>query len=170
MVGTYRYSRTSDEEGEPVTLIRPRALMLPPGIPDFLTRTRLLKPGPVTLTGRAWAGRSQVARVEVSADGGMSWAEAALEEPVSPYAWRGWSFRWDATPGTHTLCVRAVDTEGNTQPESPDWNLGGFGNNAILCVSVVVEYVNFLVPHPAPVYNCVLPFRARPRNIQVPTI
>jgi DMSO/TMAO reductase YedYZ molybdopterin-dependent catalytic subunit len=139
MVGTYRYSRTSDEEGEPVTLIRPRALMLPPGIPDFLTRTRLLKPGPVTLTGRAWAGRSQVARVEVSADGGMSWAEAALEEPVSPYAWRGWSFRWDATPGTHTLCVRAVDTEGNTQPESPDWNLGGFGNNAIQCVSVVVE-------------------------------
>jgi hypothetical protein len=32
-----------------------------------------------------------------------------------------------------------VDTEGNTQPESPDWNLGGFGNNAIQCVSVVVE-------------------------------
>jgi hypothetical protein len=69
----------------------------------------------------------------------MSWAEADLGEQVSPYAWRPWSYRWDATPGTHTLCVRAVDTEGNTQPESPEWNLGGFGNNAIQRVSVTVE-------------------------------
>ena len=38
--------------------MRVRALMVPPGIPDFLTRTRLLDAGQVTLTGRAWAGRA----------------------------------------------------------------------------------------------------------------
>jgi hypothetical protein len=80
-----------------------------------------------------------VARVEVSTDGGMSWAEADLGEQSSPYAWRAWTYHWAAAPGTHTLCVRAVDTEGNTQPESPEWNLGGFGNNAIQRVSVTVE-------------------------------
>jgi DMSO/TMAO reductase YedYZ molybdopterin-dependent catalytic subunit len=139
MMGSYRYARTRDERGEAVTLIRPRALMVPPGIPDFLTRTRMVEPGAVMLTGQAWAGRSQVARVEVSTDGGMSWAEADLGEQSSPYAWRAWTYHWAAAPGTHTLCVRAVDTEGNTQPESPEWNLGGFGNNAIQRVSVTVE-------------------------------
>jgi hypothetical protein len=79
-----------------------------------------------------------VTRVEVSTDGGMSWAEAELGEQVSPYAWRAWTYHWEAAPGTHTLCVRAFDAEGNTQPESPEWNFGGFGNNAIQRVSVTV--------------------------------
>ncbi len=70
MVRTYRYSQAADDPGEPMTLIRVRALMIPPGIPDFVTRTRLVEAGPVTLTGRAWAGRLGVSRVEVSADGG----------------------------------------------------------------------------------------------------
>lgn len=139
MMGSYRYAQASDDVGDPVTLIRPRALMVPPGIPDFLTRTRMVAPGPVTLTGQAWAGRAQVARVEVSTDGGLTWTEAEMAEPVSPYAWRAWTFGWEAAPGTHTLCSRAFDTEGNTQPAVPEWNLGGFGNNAIQCVDVTVE-------------------------------
>jgi DMSO/TMAO reductase YedYZ molybdopterin-dependent catalytic subunit len=139
MVASYRYAKAAGEVGEPVTLIRPRALMVPPGIPDFLTRTRMVQPGAVTLEGRAWAGRSQVARVEVSTDGGTSWADAQMDAPLSQYAWRGWTFKWDATPGTHVLCVRAVDTEGNTQPESAEWNYGGFGNNTIQRVEVRVE-------------------------------
>ena len=93
MTGSYRYAKSHDEEGEPVNLIRPRALMVPPGIPDFLTRTRMVRPGVVRLTGRAWAGRSQVTRVEVSVDSGKSWAEAQLGDAVSPYAWRAWSYR-----------------------------------------------------------------------------
>ena len=105
----YWYKQDPSERGEPVTRIRPRALMIPPGIPDFLTRTRLLSPGTVTLEGRAWAGRRAVSRVEVSSDGGQSWLEATLQEPASAYAWWSWSCEWQATPGRYELWVRADD-------------------------------------------------------------
>ncbi len=135
----YRYSQSADEPGDPVTMIRVRALMTPPGIPDFLTRTRLVEAGPVTLKGRAWAGRLDVARVEVSMDGGSSWSEAALEARASTFAWRAWSFPWDARPGRHILRVRATDAEGNVQPVDQPWNFQGMGNNMAQRVDVVVE-------------------------------
>jgi DMSO/TMAO reductase YedYZ molybdopterin-dependent catalytic subunit len=138
MASSYRYSQTADDPGEPVTLIRVRALMVPPGIPDFLTRTRLVEAGPVTLTGRAWTGRGGVARVEVSEDGGAAWLEAQLEPEVSPYAWRGWSFQWEARPGRYVLCVRATDTQGQVQPLTQPWNFQGMGNNMVQRVPVVV--------------------------------
>lgn len=139
MTGTYRYSKDPDEPGEPVTLMRVRSLMVPPGVPDFVTRGRLLAAGPVTLTGRAWAGRAAVARVEVSGDGGASWRDAELESPGSQHAWRGWRHRWEARPGRHRLCVRATDSGGNVQPMEPYWNHQGMGNNMVQQVEVVVE-------------------------------
>ena len=134
----YRYQTESGEPGEPVTLIRPRALMAPPGIPDFLTRTRLLEAGRVTLSGRAWAGREQVTGVEVSTDGGKSWSEAVLEAPVGVFAWRGWSFEWDAKSGSYELSVRASCATGASQPDKM-WNLQGMGNNACQRIEVIVE-------------------------------
>ncbi len=134
----YRYQTESGEPGEPVTLMQPRALMAPPGIPDFLTRTRLLEAGRVTLSGRAWAGLEQIARVEVSTDAGQTWSEATLEPPVGEFAWRGWSCQWDAKPGTYELSVRASTAAGAGQPDEM-WNLQGMGNNARQRVAVVVE-------------------------------
>ena len=139
MEGSYRLTQAEDDLGEPVRLIKVRALMIPPGIPDFLTRVRLVEAGPVALTGRAWAGRRQVARVEVSADGGATWADAQLGEAVSPYAWRGWSYAWRAAPGRHTLCVRATDDAGNVQPLDQPWNFQGMANNMVQRVDVLVE-------------------------------
>ncbi|MFP6567113.1 MAG: sulfite oxidase [Dehalococcoidia bacterium] len=136
---TYRYKQDADDPGEPVDLIRVRALMIPPGIPDFLTRTRLLDAGPVTLEGRAWAGRLGVDRVEVSANNGESWDDASLEEPVGKYAWRAWSRDWDARPGNHILSVRATDSKGNIQPTDQPWNYQGMGNNMVHRVNVVVR-------------------------------
>lgn len=139
MARVYRYSRTADEPGEAVTLMRVRALMIPPGIPDFMTRTRLLDTGTATLTGKAWAGRLTVSRVEVSVDGGSTWSDAELGEQVSPHAWRTWTFLWRAMPGTHTLCARATDSNGNVQPMEQEWNFGGYGNNSVQRVTVVVQ-------------------------------
>ena len=53
---SYRLRQTPDEQGEPVTRMLPRSLMIPPGIPDFATRERTLEPGPCTVRGRAWSG------------------------------------------------------------------------------------------------------------------
>src|ERR1051326_4692016 len=87
MSRAYRYSKSPDEPGEVVTTIRVRALMIPPGIPDFLTRIRLLEAGPVNITGRAWAGKSKVSRVEFSTDDGATWAAARMDQQPSPFAW-----------------------------------------------------------------------------------
>lgn len=121
-----------------MSLIRVRALMLPPGIPDFVTRTRVVPAGRVTLTGTAWAGRRSVKRVEVSAHGGQTLADAEVAEALSPFAWADWGFEWDAEPGQTTLCVRATHSEGNTQPPEPGLTYSGYGNNAGQRVDVIV--------------------------------
>src|SRR4051812_1801453 len=71
----YHVRATADEQGEPVTRILPRSLMVPPGIPEFLSRTRFVESGPCRLEGRAWSGWGPIVRVQVSADGGESWAD-----------------------------------------------------------------------------------------------
>lgn len=139
MAGSYRYASSAEDPGAPVSLIRVRALMVPPGIPDFATRMRLVEAGEVELTGRAWAGRHQVARVEVSADGGTTWGEARLGQPVSRFAWRSWTYPWKATPGRYALRVRASDSEGNTQPIEQVWSYQGMGNNMAQRVEVLVR-------------------------------
>ena len=139
MERTYRYIQDAGDPGNPVELIRVRSLMVPPGIPDFMTRTRLLDAGRVELKGRAWAGRLGISRVEVSSDGGKSWSDAEVDPSGPEFAWRGWSFIWEAALGRHTLCVRATDTEGNVQPVDQPWNLQGMGNNMAQRVEVIVE-------------------------------
>ena len=137
-VGTYRYRRTEDDPGGPVTTMRVRSLMVPPGLPDWLTRRRLVRPGPVTLQGRAWVGGDRgVARVEV--DCGDGWREAELLDPVGPRAWRSWRFEWHAEPGEYALRCRATDDRGDTQPLDPPRDIGGFGNNAVQSVHVTVR-------------------------------
>src|SRR4051794_17581073 len=124
----YRYRGSEDDPGTPVTRKRPRALIAPPGIPEFLSRVRHVPAGPRSVTGRAWSGGSPVRRVEFSAEGGRTWADAELDQPLGDHAWIGWSHLWDASePGDHELCVRATATDGATQPLRPEavWNHGG---------------------------------------------
>jgi DMSO/TMAO reductase YedYZ molybdopterin-dependent catalytic subunit len=135
----YRLRESEDEQGTPVTRILPRSLLVPPGIPDFLTRTRYLDAGSCVVEGRAWSGWAPVERVAVSTDGGESWADAALGEAPSRYAWTGWRYAWDAAPGEHELVCRATDASGRTQPLEPGWNFDGFCNNAVQRVRVVVR-------------------------------
>jgi sulfane dehydrogenase subunit SoxC len=134
----YRLRASEDDLGSPVTRMLPRSLLVPPGIPDFLTRDRFLAAGPCRLSGRAWSGWGPIEQVAVSADGGRTWADAELDEPLSDFAWRGWSYEWDAQPGEHELCCRATDAAGNTQPVTSAWNVDGYCNNAVQRVRVVV--------------------------------
>ena len=136
---SYHYRTREGEGGEPVTRMLPRALMVPPGVPDFMTRTRFVKPSKHEIEGRAWSGRGAIVKVEFSDDGGASWARARLEAPVSQYGWRRWTSDWDATRlGEYELCVRATDEAGNVQPVDPSWNFEGVQNNSVQRVAVVV--------------------------------
>lgn len=112
--------------------------MIPPGFPDFMTRTRVVRPGPLRLEGRAWSGRAPVTQVEISTDDGHSWEAAALSPPDGhAWSWRHWHADWTATAGPHTLTARATDAEGTAQPLTQPWNRGGFGNNLVQRVPVV---------------------------------
>ncbi len=133
----YRYQQNDDDPGERVTRIRVRALMIPPGFPDFLTRRRFVDAGTVTVRGRAWCGTSPVTRVELGVDG--VWEEAKLEPALGAFAWAAWSADWDARPGEHVLSCRATDAEGNVQPTEQPWNVQGMGNNLVQHVPVLVR-------------------------------
>src|SRR5205823_133636 len=67
--------------------------------------------------GAAWAGESEVAKVEISADGGKTWAEAKLLGEAVPFAWRLWEYAWKApAEGKAVLLARATDRRGRVQP------------------------------------------------------
>ena len=147
----YHNRQSREEQGVPVTRIRPRALLIPPGIPDFMSRARFLAPSVVVVEGRAWSGQAAVTRVEFSSDGGSSWMDTKLEDPPSSYAWRRWTCSWDATkPGEYELCARATDGEGHVQPVEQDWNAEGVLNNEIQRVRVIVGSNNQVQDSAAP--------------------
>ncbi len=135
----YRLRQSEDEAGTPLDRIRPRALMVPPGVPDFMSRERTLEAGACTIEGRAWSGGAPIASVDVSTDGGETWREARLEPTdAGRWAWHRWTAEWNATPGRHVLCCRARDEAGGGQPLTAEWNLGGYANNEVQRVIVTV--------------------------------
>ncbi|WP_079176027.1 molybdopterin-dependent oxidoreductase [Actinacidiphila rubida] len=74
------------------------------------------KAGRVPVAGVAWAQHRGIDRVEVRVDDGP-WHVATLAAEDTADTWRQWRWEWDATPGGHTLQVRATDRTGATQTE-----------------------------------------------------
>jgi DMSO/TMAO reductase YedYZ molybdopterin-dependent catalytic subunit len=114
--------------GKPVTRIRIKSMFTE--VPD------LVRAGvPVRISGLAWGGEG-VRRVEVEIDGDRR--AARLVGPVLPNAWRRFELDW--TPparGRHVLTCRATDVHGHSQPDEPEWNPLGYGNNAVQRAEVV---------------------------------
>ena len=96
------------------------------------------KAGKIAIHGVAWAGEAGVVKVEVSTDGGTSWTPATLGHEQARYAWRLWSYEWKAKPGDYTILSRATDSQGRTQPATPEWNPSGYSYNAVDQVSIHV--------------------------------
>ncbi len=138
-VQTYRYRKDADDPGQPVSHLRVKSLMVPPGIPDWYSRQRMVDAGDVAVEGRAWSGDgTAIERVEFS-DDGEAWQDAEVHCSQSPYAWSKWTCTWKAKPGQYELMCRATDAKGNVQPMTPPWDAGGFGNNAVHRVAVTVR-------------------------------
>jgi hypothetical protein len=77
-----------------------------------------LNDGRVEVAGHAYAGTRGVSNVEVSTDGGDTWTDAELSEPLpGDDVWRQWAHRYDPPDGAHEVVVRAVDADGRVQPE-----------------------------------------------------
>ncbi|MDO8637560.1 MAG: Ig-like domain-containing protein, partial [Dehalococcoidia bacterium] len=68
-----------------------------------------------SISGVAFSGDQGISRVEVSQDGGKSWAPAELKDALSPYTWVFWVYNWEPSPGKYNLLVRAADKKGLLQ-------------------------------------------------------
>jgi len=105
---------------------------------------RLRGPGLYPISGLAWSGRGKIRKVEVSADGGQSWAEAALQEPILSKCFTRFRlpWRWDGSP--RILKSRAIDDTGYQQPErstllAERGRNGYFHYNAIVSWAVAAD-------------------------------
>lgn len=105
---------------------------------------RLDGAGIYEISGLAWSGNGRIAKVDVSADGGRSWAPAALQDPVLPQALTRFRIPWRWEGGSAVLCSRTTDESGYMQP-SRDALLAERGNrtiyhyNGITCWSVAAS-------------------------------
>lgn len=84
--------------------------------------------GAVTVAGVAWHQHVGIAAVEVQIDD-RPWRDAQLAAPLSVDTWVQWHYRWEAEPGQHTVRVRAIGADGETQvsqrrPPAPDGATG----------------------------------------------
>lgn len=89
-------------------------------------------PDAIRVAGFAWAGDTEISRVDVSIDAGRTWMEAQLGRDRARYAWRQFEYLW-RTPdaGSYLVMSRATDRRGRTQPIVSEWNPAGYVWNAI---------------------------------------
>jgi sulfite oxidase len=97
----------------------------------------VIGPGRAAVSGYAWSGHGQIARVEVSVDGGATWEHAALER-AGRRSWVRFHHCWEAQPGRFTILARATDERRLQQPRQAAWNGKGYGQNGVHRVEVTV--------------------------------
>jgi DMSO/TMAO reductase YedYZ molybdopterin-dependent catalytic subunit len=120
-------------EATPVTCMRVRSLIATPRDGAQVSSADM------TIVGSAWSGDGRILSVEVSTDGGATWRDAQLGEPLSAYAATPWHLQWTLPgPGSYVLISRATDDAGNRQPLEQVWNAQGYGNNVVQRVTVQV--------------------------------
>ncbi|KAJ3334235.1 hypothetical protein HDU93_008083, partial [Gonapodya sp. JEL0774] len=155
----YRYRSSISDSGVPATHMKVKSLMVPPGEPDWWSGDRLVDRSTfpsgeidsgVKIAGRAWSGAGvPISNVELgvrsrssSSSASYIWEQCTLIPPPlpSPYSWCRWEFLWKpGSAGDYLLACRATDANWKTQPLEPEFDVGGFGNNAVQEVAVTVR-------------------------------
>ena len=120
------------EDMHPVTGLNVKSLIAGPADGSRI------KPGRILVHGVAWAGEADVAKVEISTDGGTSWKPTTLGQERARYAWRLWRHELTAKPGEYSILSRATDSQGRVQPDTAVWNPSGYLYNAIDQVKIHV--------------------------------
>lgn len=114
------------KEGEYVTDINIKSIITQPE-PEVE-----LPAGNVTILGAAYAGETDIEKVEISTDGGASWQTAEFIGPHEPFAWRHWQYVWKASQaGSYRILSRATDSNAEKQPMQGSWNKHGYNNNGV---------------------------------------
>jgi DMSO/TMAO reductase YedYZ molybdopterin-dependent catalytic subunit len=118
----------------PVTQLQVKSQIARPAMNEEIPADK-----PYRVYGAAWTGGTEVTKVEVSVDGGKSFAPATLTGRSVANAWRLWEFSWTSpTAGRHVLMARATDAAGRTQPMERDKDRETYMINHVLPISVTV--------------------------------
>ena len=97
-------------------------------------------PGKIAIGGFAWAGESDIAKVDISIDNGATWAPTRLVGEQAKYTWRRFEHTFTvSTPQSVLVLSRATDSKGNAQPAVSQWNPSGYLWNQYDSVRVEVK-------------------------------
>jgi DMSO/TMAO reductase YedYZ molybdopterin-dependent catalytic subunit len=138
---TLDYAYWEERDGLPAQLrpigeMQTKALIARPATREVVAANTLYR-----MRGAAWSGDAEIVRVEISTDGGGSWAEAKLLDEARQYVWRLWEYDWrvPARAGEYTLMARAADSRGRTQPMEREKGRGSYMINHVLPIKVEVR-------------------------------
>ena len=121
----YEWVRDGREVREPVSLLNVRALITAPEAGANVPR------GETAIRGVAWSGAANIAKVEISLNGGP-WQEARMIGEPRRGAWQWWELLTSLEEvGALVVRARATDAAGRTQPDQAEWNRLGYGNNSV---------------------------------------
>jgi DMSO/TMAO reductase YedYZ molybdopterin-dependent catalytic subunit len=138
---TFDYSQFERRDGglvsmKPLTAMPPKAQIAQPAIGETI-----IAGSAYTIRGMAWAGEEDVASVEVSVDGGATWAAAKLVGEKKSHCWRLWEYPWIVhnVSGPVKLFARCVDGKGRGQPEKRDADRRTYAISHLVPVEVTVK-------------------------------
>ncbi len=118
----------------PVTEMQPKAQITSPAPGGIVAGAS------IPVTGIAWAGEAAVTVVEISDDGGVTWAPATLLDEPSPLRWTQWTFDWSPrVAGQTALLARCRDDRGRVQPLERDPDRGTYVINELVPYPVTVR-------------------------------
>jgi DMSO/TMAO reductase YedYZ molybdopterin-dependent catalytic subunit len=120
----------------PITELQVKAQIARPAMAEVIPAG-----APYRIFGAAWSGRSDIVKVEVSTDGGQTFAPARLLGKRIANAWRRWEFPWTApsAAGRYTLMAKATDARGRTQPVNRDRDREAYMINHLLPIHVSIR-------------------------------
>ena len=121
---------------------KPISQMKVKSVIGYPTPNSVIKKGShIKISGVAFDQGKGIKEVMISLDGGKSWGATELQKDYGKYAYRQWTYSWEAkTKGEFSIMVRAINRIGNIQPLPADigWNAGGYQYNAVDTVNVKI--------------------------------
>lgn len=120
----------------PITEMQVKAQIARPGFADAVRAGQMYH-----VRGAAWTTGAEIAKVEISTDGGETWQDTHLLGESIRNAWRLWEYEWTVPtkPGKATLMARATDSEGRIQPLERDEDRRSYIVNHLLPIEVDVR-------------------------------
>ena len=132
----YYYADSADAtDKELITTIGVKSIVTQPN-----DDTEKMAPGMHMVRGYAWSGAGAITNVDVSVNGGETWATAHIEAPRDRFMWVRWSYLWDANKrGDYNIMARATDEVGRVQSREPRYNNMRKNFSAIVGYPITVE-------------------------------